>query len=72
MVEAIDDFWKYFQPIQEHMPANCSADIQKVIAHVDSVITGPDQNAINKLKALFGLSGLGHLDDFAASCTSYF
>lgn len=27
----IIDFWGYFEPIREHMPANCSADVQRVV-----------------------------------------
>jgi hypothetical protein len=26
-VEAISDYWQYFVPIQEGMPANCSKDL---------------------------------------------
>ncbi|KAG6820692.1 hypothetical protein H0H93_013211 [Arthromyces matolae] len=30
VVEAIFDFWRYFEPIRTHMPANCSADVEAV------------------------------------------
>ena len=49
------------------MPSNCSADVQAVIAHVDSVLSGPNTNATNQLKHLFGLVDLKHSDDFAAA-----
>ena len=49
------------------MPANCSADVQAVIAHVDEVLSGSNTTAINQLKDLFGLSGLSHLDDTAGA-----
>jgi hypothetical protein len=49
------------------MPANCSADVQAVIAHVDEVLSGKNTTAINQLKDLFGLSGLSHLDDVAGA-----
>jgi hypothetical protein len=37
VVETILDFWQYFEPERLFMPANCSADIEKVIAHIDQV-----------------------------------
>lgn len=49
------------------MPTNCSADVEAVITHVDSVLTGSNQTAINETKALFGLGNLTHLDDFASA-----
>lgn len=48
------------------MPANCSADVQAVIAHVDSILATNDSTQITSLKKTFGLQGLGHNDDFAA------
>lgn len=67
VVEAILDFWQYFEPIREHMPANCSADVQAVIAHVDKVFTSYDTAAIDALKDSFGLGALTHLDDVAGA-----
>ncbi|KAI9063967.1 peptidase S28 [Trametes sanguinea] len=67
VVQAIVDFWGYFEPIRQSMPANCSADIEAVIAHVDSVLASNDNGQINTLKSTFGLQGLSHNDDFAAA-----
>ena len=53
------------------MPANCSADVQAVIAEIDEVFSGTDTAAIDKLKDLFGLGGLSHLDD-AANARKFF
>ncbi|KAJ7852314.1 serine carboxypeptidase S28-domain-containing protein [Mycena leptocephala] len=50
VVETILDFWQYFEPERLFMPANCSADIEKVIAHIDQVFTGSDQKAIQAIK----------------------
>jgi hypothetical protein len=50
------------------MPANCSADVQAVVAHVDKVFSGKNQTAINQIKDAFGLSAMGHLDDVAGAC----
>jgi hypothetical protein len=49
------------------MPANCSADIQAVIAHVDKVLSGKNTTAIDQVKDLFGLSDVSHLDDVAGA-----
>ncbi|KAI0764283.1 peptidase S28 [Trametes elegans] len=67
VVEAIVDFWGYFEPIRESMPANCSADVAAVITHVDSVLATNDSAQITTLKSTFGLQGLSHNDDFAAA-----
>ena len=49
------------------MPANCSADVQAVIAHIDEVFSGTNTTAINQIKDLFGLGVLSHLDDAASA-----
>ena len=66
-VQAIWDFWQYFEPVQAGMPKNCSADVQLVIRHVDDVLARgrPEQTAA--LKARFGLGALAHDDDFEAA-----
>ncbi|TCD70022.1 hypothetical protein EIP91_005274, partial [Steccherinum ochraceum] len=63
VVEAITDFWQYYEPIRAGMPMNCSADVQAVIAHIDEVFSSDNTTAINDLKASFGLGELTHLDD---------
>ncbi|KAG6861573.1 hypothetical protein C0995_014869 [Termitomyces sp. Mi166 len=67
VVEAILNFWEYFEPIRLHMPANCSADVQAVIAHVDKTFTGKNATAIQALKETFGLGNMTHLDDVAGA-----
>ncbi|KAL0576862.1 hypothetical protein V5O48_005127 [Marasmius crinis-equi] len=67
VVEAIFDYWRYFEPIRENMAKNCSADVEAVIAHIDQVFTSNDTEAINQLKDNFGLGGLSHLDDAAGA-----
>lgn len=61
------DFSRYFDPIREHMPANCSADVQAVIAHVDEVFSGNNKTATSELKGLFGLGDLSYPDDVAGA-----
>ncbi|KAG6885617.1 hypothetical protein C0993_012364 [Termitomyces sp. T159_Od127] len=63
----VRDFWEYFEPIRLHMPANCSADVQAVIAHVDKTFSGNNATAIQVLKETFGLGNMTHLDDVAGA-----
>ncbi|KAJ7437078.1 peptidase S28 [Mycena galericulata] len=67
VVEAILDFWQYFEPERLFMAANCSADIEAVIAHVDQVFTGSNEAAIQSIKKSFGMGDVTHLDDVAGS-----
>lgn len=50
------------------MPANCSADVQVAISHVDEVFSGDNKTAIQEMKDLFGLGEMTHLDDVAGAC----
>lgn len=50
------------------MPKNCSADVEAVITHVDTVLTTGSKSQISQLKDLFGLSALTHVDDVASAC----
>jgi len=63
------DFWKYFEPVRQNMPANCSADVQAVIAHVDETFTGNNATAIQALKESFRMGNVTHLDDVAGART---
>ncbi|GJE96313.1 serine carboxypeptidase S28-domain-containing protein [Phanerochaete sordida] len=67
VVEAILDYWGYFEPIRQFMPKNCSADVEAVIAHVDKVFTSGTKAEIDALKANWGMQDLTHLDDVAGS-----
>ncbi|KAF9057889.1 peptidase S28 [Panaeolus papilionaceus] len=67
VVEAILDFWQYFEPIRLNMPANCSADVQAVISYVDKTLLSGNGQAIQKLKDNFGLGNISHIDDFAGA-----
>ncbi len=67
-LDLFSDFWAYFEPIRQFMPANCSADVEAVIGHIDSVFTNGSTSDIDQLKALFGWQNLTHLDDAAGSC----
>ncbi|KAJ7124302.1 serine carboxypeptidase S28-domain-containing protein, partial [Mycena epipterygia] len=60
VVEAIVDFWQYYEPIRIFMPANCSADVELVIAHIDEV-------RVHRVECHFGLGNMSHLDDVAGA-----
>ena len=62
------DYWRYFEPIRQNMPVNCSADVEAVITHIDRVFSGRDQVAIKQIKDNFGLGAMTHLDDVAGAC----
>lgn len=65
-VEAIYDYWQYFYPVQQGMPANCSSDISLVINHVDQVLTNGTAAQKTALKTMFGLQDVQHDADFAS------
>lgn len=67
VVEAIDNFWEYFAPVQEGMPRNCSADVEQVVDYVDAVLTFGTPEAKQALKDKFGLGDVVHDDDFASA-----
>jgi hypothetical protein len=48
------------------MPQNCSLDVNRVIDHIDTILTSGTPLDKQQLKALFGLEGLQHDNDFAA------
>lgn len=66
VVQAVYDFWWYFDPVRQGMPQNCSSDVIEVIQHVDSILLGNDTVAKQALKEKFGLGALEHDDDFAS------
>ncbi|KAI0797048.1 serine carboxypeptidase S28-domain-containing protein [Abortiporus biennis] len=67
VVQAITDYWQYFDVIRQVMPQNCSSDVQAVIQHIDTVFNSSDTVAIQNITTLFGLQNLTHFDDFAAA-----
>lgn len=65
-VQAIDDYWQYFYPVQDGMPKNCSKDVSLVIDYMDNILTHGNKNAVTALKTKFGLESVEHNDDFMA------
>ncbi|KAK4173910.1 putative serine protease [Triangularia setosa] len=65
VVEAIGDFWQYFVPVLDAMPANCTRDVERVVVFVDGVL---NEGTVEEKEGLKGMFGLGRLsdEDFAA------
>lgn len=49
------------------MPKNCSADFERVIAHMDDVFTNGTASEQAALKRQFGMQNVTHLDDVAGA-----
>ncbi|RXW19276.1 hypothetical protein EST38_g6579 [Candolleomyces aberdarensis] len=56
------DFWQYWSPIEQHMPANCTADVKAVVSLIDGVIDSGNQTRMTEIKTQFGLGSLGTID----------
>jgi hypothetical protein len=65
VVEAIEDFWTYYVPVEAALPRNCSADIKLVINFIDSVLASNNKTEVQALKKMFGIPNLNNAD-FAA------
>ena len=61
------DYWRYYDIIRTHMPQNCSRDVQRVIEHIDDVLTSGNESAITELTELFYMPNISHLDDFVSA-----
>lgn len=66
VVEAIYDFYPYFDAVERAIPRNCSADIKAVIKYIDDIFAAGNKDDIQDLKDMFGLGQLEHADDFAS------
>ncbi|CAE6447253.1 unnamed protein product [Rhizoctonia solani] len=67
VVQAINWFWGYFEPVRQYMPKNCSADVEKVVKYVDTTFTFGTRTQIQKLKETLGMGNLSHVDDVAGA-----
>lgn len=67
VVQAILDFWQYFEPIRQNMPQNCSTDVQAVMTHIDRVFLSGNKTAIQAIKESFGMESVKYLDDVAGA-----
>ncbi|KDQ15604.1 hypothetical protein BOTBODRAFT_624461 [Botryobasidium botryosum FD-172 SS1] len=72
VIEVISNYWRYWEPIRLYMPRNCSADVQRVIRHVDRIFTSGSQDEVYALKARFGMPDVTHLDDHVQVTMPFF
>lgn len=62
VVEAIGDFWQYFQPVIEATPKNCTKDLTAVIDYVDHILLNGTPKKKQELKDKFLLGDLEDAD----------
>jgi hypothetical protein len=62
VVEAIGNFWTYFEPVQQATPQNCSTDQNLVIDYIDGVLLNGTPEKKAALKHKFMLDGLDDAD----------
>ncbi|KAG8905343.1 hypothetical protein FRC01_008391 [Tulasnella sp. 417] len=67
-VNADGDFWEYWEPIEEGMPQNCSADLAAAMSYMDNIMETGTPDQVTALKAQFGMESLDN-DDFGAALT---
>ncbi|KAG8737421.1 hypothetical protein FRC10_008200 [Ceratobasidium sp. 414] len=67
VVQAMNWYWGYFEPVRQYMPQNCSADVQKVVNYVDFTFTFGKRSQIQALKETLGMGNLSHVDDVAGA-----
>ena len=62
VVQAIGDFWQYFEPVREATPQNCTKDLTAAIGHIDHVLLNGSEPEKKKLKDKFLLGDLEDAD----------
>ena len=63
VVQGIANYWEFWEPAREHMPKNCTKDINLVVEHLDHILETGTAAEKRKAKALFELESLQD-DDF--------
>ncbi|TVY45058.1 putative extracellular serine carboxypeptidase [Lachnellula occidentalis] len=65
VVEAIWDYWTYFEPIRVYAQPDCVSITQKVTNVMDNIFLSNKSADIAELKSAFGLPNVTYNDDFA-------
>ncbi|KIO21847.1 hypothetical protein M407DRAFT_123211 [Tulasnella calospora MUT 4182] len=65
-VNADGDFWEYWEPIEEGMPQNCSADMAAAVSYMDNIMATGTPDEVTALKTKFGMESVAN-DDFGAA-----
>ncbi|KAH8599959.1 serine carboxypeptidase S28-domain-containing protein [Bisporella sp. PMI_857] len=66
-MQAIQNFWQYFWPIQQGMPQVCRVILETLVDYVDNVLTTGTSADKSSLKNMFGMGIVGHDTDFASA-----
>ena len=69
VVEVSDALWQYWNIVEEAMPRNCSADVQRVVRYMDRTFKSGNETKIQKLKARFGREMIEDPADFMTGIT---
>ena len=71
MVQAIWDYWEYYEPIRVYAEQDCISNVQKIVHMTDNILIGlNDSDTTAELKGVFGLPNVTYSDDFAGVLTS--
>lgn len=62
VVQTLEQFWDYYEPIKNAMPKNCTTDFQRIVKHVDNVLLHGNDSAKNALKDKLSFSGFSDKD----------
>ncbi|KAH6670784.1 extracelular serine carboxypeptidase-like protein [Halenospora varia] len=64
-VNTVLPYPEWYNPIQKYGPQDCVASVNAIIAKIDHLTDTKNTQAINELKAIFGLESLKDIRDFA-------
>lgn len=66
VVEAIWDYWAYFEPIRVYADQECVTYTQKITNMMDNIFSLNDSSVTSELKSAFGLPNVTYDNDFAS------
>ncbi|QSZ29294.1 hypothetical protein DSL72_003807 [Monilinia vaccinii-corymbosi] len=69
VVEAIYDYWQYYEPIRVYADQKCVKNIQLIVNSMDNIVIGQkdDTALVQELKTAWGLPNVTYSDDFMAT-----
>jgi hypothetical protein len=71
VVEAIYDYWQYYEPLRVFGDQTCVTNIQKITNVVDNILIGLNETATTaELKAVWGLPNVTFDNDFAGTLSA--
>ena len=66
VVEAIYDYWDYFEPIRVYADQKCIKNTQLITNSMDNIVIGQENNTalVQELKSVWGLPNITYTNDF--------